>query len=187
MKNFRESLEHVLSHEGGWSNHPADPGGATNRGITLATYREHTGNGMLSPEDLRKITDAEVEEIYRDRYWDPIRGNQLPAGLDLVTFDMAVNAGPKRAARILQATVRATVDGIIGPKTLEAAHFVDSEEAVNEYEDRRISFYRRLWHWKFFGRGWKRRAKAATANACRLIRKNRDSPGQCGEDTTNGS
>ena len=82
MRNFSEVLKHTLVEEGGFSDHPADPGGATMKGITLAVYREYKRNPHLTPTDLRIISDDEVEEIYRKRYWNLCQCVVLPSGID---------------------------------------------------------------------------------------------------------
>src|SRR5690606_8907906 len=117
-KNFQQALEKVLKHEGGFVNHPADPGGATNKGITIKVYQQFKKGATVA--DLKKITDAEVSAIYRKNYWDAVKADQLPSGLDYAVFDFAVNSGPSRAAKCLQETLGVTVDGKIGPRTLAA-------------------------------------------------------------------
>ena len=116
-RNFKKALKHVLVHEGGWADHPKDPGGATMKGITLATYRRHFGEDK-SKDDLRNITDEDLGQIYRSGYWSKCRCNELPAGVDYAVFDGAVNSGPGRGAKWLQAALGAKQDGGIGPKTL---------------------------------------------------------------------
>jgi len=93
---FSTVLAETLTHEGGWADHPKDPGGATMKGVTLATYRQYYPNATKA--DLRKISDADLKMIYRTGYWDKVRGDDLPPGVDLMTFDVAVNSGPRRAA-----------------------------------------------------------------------------------------
>ena len=98
--NFAAALSAVLLHEGGWANNPKDPGGATMKGVTLATYRRYRPGA--TKEQLRNISDEELRTIYRDGYWDEVRGDDLPSGIDFATFDFAVNSGPSRAAKFLQ-------------------------------------------------------------------------------------
>ncbi|MBK19052.1 MAG: hypothetical protein CMM52_09500 [Rhodospirillaceae bacterium] len=116
-KNFENSLKHVLIHEGGWADHPRDPGGATMKGVTLATFRRHFGEAK-SKRALRNISDDQLRQIYRSGYWDRCRCDQLPSGVDYAVFDAAVNSGPGRSAKWLQAVIGAKQDGGIGPKTL---------------------------------------------------------------------
>jgi hypothetical protein len=116
-ENFEQSLQYVLVHEGGFADHPSDPGGATMKGVTLATFRRHFGANK-SVNDLKNITQAQLEQIYRSGYWDKCRCDQLPSGVDYAVFDGAVNSGPGRSAIWLQGAVGAVRDGGIGPNTL---------------------------------------------------------------------
>jgi hypothetical protein len=112
--SFEPSLAHVLKHEGGYVNHPADPGGATNLGITAATLARARGH-PVSAADVAALTRAEAAAIYRRFFWNSARGDDLPAGLDHAVFDLAVNSGPGRAARLLQRVLAVAEDGVIGP------------------------------------------------------------------------
>jgi lysozyme family protein len=118
--NFARALTAVLRHEGGYVNHPNDPGGATNKGITIATYRAYVKKGG-SVQDLKNITDLEVATVYRKHYWDAVKGDALPPVLALATFDMAVHSGPDAAIKELQRALKVEVDGQMGPQTLAAA------------------------------------------------------------------
>lgn len=166
-ENFQACLDHVLGSEGGWSDHKSDPGGATMRGITLATYRSWKGRAATKA-DLRAIKPAEVAAIYRLRYWDAVRGDDLPPGLDLVAFDAAVNSGPDRGVRWLQAGVGAVEDGKIGPRTLLAAAEADPAASINRACDARLAFLRRLGTWGTFGRGWTARVASVRSTALRM-------------------
>ena len=108
--NFSNALRHVLRHEGGWSDHPKDPGGATMKGVTLLVYRRHFGADK-GKNDLRQITEAQLEQVYRSGYWDKCHCDELPTGIDYVVFDAAVNSGPGRGAKWLQAAIGAKQDG----------------------------------------------------------------------------
>lgn len=173
-KPFERALQFVLDHEGGWSDHPQDPGGATMRGITLATYRAWCASqGRPEPDKaaLRNITPAEVRAIYQARYWQVCRCDELPPALALLTFDMAVNAGPGRGVRILQQAVGAGVDGLIGPLTIAAARRAAERRpigAVEEYGVRRALYYASLPIFGTFGLGWLRRTMAAQTAALAL-------------------
>lgn len=154
--NFARCLPEILRHEGGWADHPKDPGGATMKGITIGTYRQWKGRAVTKAE-LRAISDAEVAAIYRRNYWDKVRGDDLPAGLDLVAFDAAVNSGPSRGARWLQTALGVAADGKIGPKTIAAARAADAATAINRALDIRLSFLKGLKTWPTFGKGWSSR------------------------------
>jgi lysozyme family protein len=145
-----------MQHEGGYANHPKDPGGATNYGITLQTYRR-----MVKPhatvDDLKQMDSETAEDIYRRIYWSAVSGDDLPAGVDLVVFDHGVNAGPTRAIKLLQRVVGASPDGIIGKVTLFLIDKVPPMKLIDKYSKARMSYYQRLRHWRTFGRGWSRR------------------------------
>lgn len=153
--NFRACLAVTLPHEGGWADHPKDPGGATMKGITLATYRQYRPGATKA--QLRAISNAEVEAIYLKGYWNPVRGDGLPAGVDLATFDFGVNSGPKRAAKALQASVGAVQDGVVGPSTVNYSIVRDPVATVQAICARRLSFVRGLSTFTTFGKGWSRR------------------------------
>lgn len=161
--NFPACLAITLAHEGGWADHPKDPGGATMKGITLATYRQYRPGATKA--QLRAITDAEVQAIYRRGYWDAVRGDDLPAGLDLVAFDAAVNSGPSRGAKWLQMALGVTADGVIGPKTLAAAGRADPVWTISKACTLRLTFLRNLSTWPTFGKGWRRRVDDVQAKA----------------------
>lgn len=152
---FEACLKEVLLHEGGWSDHKDDPGGATMKGVTLETYRRRKPGAKKA--DLRAISDAELAEIYRQDYWDKVRGDDLPAGLDLVAFDAAVNSGPARGVRWLQVGLGVTADGKIGPQTIAAAGRANVPAAIRSACAARLSFLRGLSTWRVFGNGWGRR------------------------------
>ena len=166
-KNFKRSLKDVLIHEGGWADHPKDPGEATMQGITLATYRRYSGEPRTR-DQLRKISDRELEDIYYSGYWAKCHCDRLPSGVDYVVFDAAVNSGPGRSARWLQATVGATQDGHVGPKTLSKVSQSDSIQVADVFCDRRLAFLRNLSTWPDFGKGWQRRVEAVRATAITL-------------------
>lgn len=163
-RNFKDSLDHVLKHEGGWADHPKDPGGATMKGVTLDTYRRHFGKNK-SKRALRNISDSELRQIYRSGYWDKCKCDKLPSGVDYAVFDAAVNSGPGRSAKWLQATVGAKQDGGIGPRTLARVKQQDAVEVTDMMCDRRLNFLRSLDTWKTFGKGWGRRVEAVRATA----------------------
>jgi len=155
-RNFAKALELVLKHEGGWSDHPSDPGGATMKGITIATFRRHV-NAKATKDDLRNITAAEVAKVYRHQYWAAIKGDDLPDGIDYAVFDFAVNSGPGRAAKYLQTALGVTSDGKIGPATIASAKAAFKAGTITRLCDRRMEFLRGLKTWPDFGKGWSRR------------------------------
>jgi len=163
------ALEHIRAEEGGYVDHPDDPGGCTNMGITLATYRHHINPGAMC-EELRAMRWEEAETIYRRSYWNAVHGDALPVGLDLVVLDMAVNAGPRRALMLLQRALGVAEDGIVGPVTCAAIERTHPEDLVNAYSAVRLDYYRSLKTWPTFGRGWRGRTRRARHRALGLIR-----------------
>lgn len=153
--SFATALAFTLQSEGGWSDDPRDPGGATMEGITLATYRLHFPNA--SKTDLRDITDEEVGDIYRNGYWNAVKGDELPAGVDLSVFDFGVNAGPGRSIRLLQRSVGTAVDGILGPASLMAIQAQAIDRLISVLAAEQLAFYQGLDGWETFGNGWARR------------------------------
>ncbi|MCP4379812.1 MAG: glycoside hydrolase family 108 protein [Hyphomicrobiales bacterium] len=160
-RNFPRALPLVLKHEGGFVNHPKDPGGATNKGITLATFRRYVkANGIVS--DLKKLTIEQAGTVYRRQYWDQVHGAELPDGVDYTVFDFAVNSGPSRAAKYLQSVLGVSKDGRIGPATIAAARKLPAGDIINRLCDARLAFMKRIKSkgkrlWDTFGRGWSRR------------------------------
>lgn len=163
-RNFARALALVLKSEGGWSDNPADPGGATMKGVTLANFRRYV-KADASKADLKTIGDDQVATVYRRFYWDAVGGAELPDGVDYAVFDFAVNSGPGRAAKYLQATVGVSQDGRIGPATLAAAKAKPAGVVIDQLCDARLAFLKRLPTWATFGRGWSDRVKSVRAQA----------------------
>ena len=151
---FDDALGIVLRWEGGFSNHPKDPGGATNLGITLHTLSEWCGR-PATVDDVRALVVADVAPLYRARYWDECRCAELPHGPDLVVFDCAVNQGPARAKRLLQRSLGVADDGILGPVTMGRVSQADAGRLVDEIISRRAVHYASLQ--AEFHLGWFRR------------------------------
>ncbi len=168
INNWESSLEKILHHEGGYVNHPKDPGGETNLGVTKRVYEEWGGT-----KDMKDLLVEDVNPIYKKNYWDKCKCDDLPNGLDLCVFDFGVNAGPGRAAKFLQRMIGTTVDGGIGPNTLKAVESyveeVGLETSIENYQSARQSYYEELSTFDTFGRGWTRRVEETTASAKELI------------------
>jgi lysozyme family protein len=158
-RNFARALALVLKSEGGWSDNPADPGGATMKGVTLASFRRYV-KADATKADLRVISDAQVATVYRRFYWDAVLGAELPDGVDHAVFDFAVNSGPGRAAKYLQAAVGVAQDGRIGPVTVAAAKAKPAGVTIDALCDARLAFLKRLPTWATFGRGWSDRVRS---------------------------
>jgi len=166
--NYKKCLETILHHEGGYVNHPKDPGGETNLGVTKRVYEEWGGT-----KDMKDLTVEDVAPIYEKNYWGKVKGDDLPSGLDLCVFDFAVNAGPGRAAKYLQTMIGTVADGGIGPNTLRALDsYVDAngvEHAIKEYQKARQGYYESLSTFETFGRGWTRRVEETTELALSMV------------------
>lgn len=169
QENFPAALAAVLVHEGGYVNHPQDPGGATNKGVTQAVYEGYRGLRGVPFRSVREISDSEIHAIYRFQYWDRIRGDDLPAGLDYAVFDFAVNSGTHRAAAFLQRSVSQVDDGKIGPATLAAVKTADATQLIDELCDSRQRFLRGLSTFPVFGKGWLTRVKDVREKAKGMV------------------
>jgi lysozyme family protein len=160
-QRFQRSLKAVLKHEGGYVDHPRDPGGATNLGITLGTAKAYRldidGDGDVDKNDVRLLTPETAAPVYKDGYWLKCQCDKLPAGVDYMVFDLAVNSGTNRAMRYLQRAVGAVEDGKIGPKTLSLVNKLNEADIIRTMSDIREEFYRSLNTFSTFGKGWIRR------------------------------
>lgn len=171
--NFAACLKIVLKHEGGYVNHPKDPGGRTNLGVTQRVWEDW--RDMPATEAImRSLTPEKVAPLYRARYWDKVRAPDLPAGLDLHVFDFGVNAGPARAIRYLQMMVGVNPDGQFGPQTMRAlGNYLQqygTAKAIKRYGELRVQYYSQLRTFPTFGRGWLRRNREVTAAALEMAK-----------------
>lgn len=140
---FSKCLEIVLGHEGGFANNPNDPGGPTNKGITLKTFRQFFGP-INTVADLEHISENEVRQIYMEGYWKKVWGDDLPNGIDLVAFDAAVHSGPSRSIQFIQRAVFTKEDGLMGPMTLAAIRSRDTLRVISDALAIRLQFIKRL-------------------------------------------
>ena len=150
--NFDTAFERLIGHEGGYVDHPNDPGGATRYGVTehVARAYGYTGHMKEFPLDLAK-------KIYRTTYWDAVRADDCPAALRFDLFDAAVNSGPAQAVKWIQRAVGVADDGKIGPKTLLALKMADGPATAARFNGHRLAFLASLPTWATFGKGWARR------------------------------
>ena len=149
---FDEAFARLLGHEGGFSDHKADPGGKTQFGITERVARAHGFTG-----DMRTLTRDEAKRIYRADYWEPVRADELPQQVRFDVFDGAVNSGVKQSIKWLQRAAGVTDDGVIGPKTLAAVHAQTPDRVAKRYNGHRLRFMKDLKNWPSFSRGWAER------------------------------
>src|SRR3990170_3500943 len=166
--NYAEALRRLLGHEGGYANHPSDPGGPTKFGITLADYRKYVKPNATAA-DMRAMRIEEAEAIYRKHYWNALRCDDLPAGVDYAVFDYGVNSGIARAARVLRRALGLSA-GAVDEEALAAARAADAGGLVTAICEERIAFLKRLKTWPVFGAGWSRRVAEVRAAALAMAR-----------------
>ena len=166
-ENYQHCLEMILHHEGGYVNHPKDPGGETNLCVTKRVYEDFGGE-----KDMKDLLVEDVAPIYEKNYWGRMKCDDIPSGLDLCVFDFGVNAGTGRSAKYLQRMIGSTPDGGIGPNTLKAlAAFVENEGlkyAIETFQANRQEYYEKLKTFETFGRGWTRRVQETTKEALEM-------------------
>lgn len=167
--NFSACLKKVLVHEGGFSNHPADPGGATMKGVTQRVYTAYRLGKNLPDQSVRWINNGELEDIYKRQYWDAVRGDELPSGVDYCIFDAAVNSGPIRAIRWLQSALEVKADGIFGIVTKQAVERFGPANLIRRYCASRLGWLKLLNTWPVFGKGWGRRVTEVERDALKMI------------------
>jgi lysozyme family protein len=150
--NFDEAFDALLGHEGGYANHPSDPGGETMWGVTrrVASQEGYVGDMRMLPRETAKA-------IYRKRYWDAVRADSMPDALKFSLFDAAVNSGVSQAVKWLQRAMDVGDDGILGPLTLDAAQRSNGLRLAVKLNAERLDFMTSLPTWGAFGRGWARR------------------------------
>ena len=165
--NFDECLKMLLHNEGGYVNHPKDPGGETNLGVTKRVYEKWGGT-----KDMKDLTVEDVAPIYKKNYWNRCKCDDLESGVDWVVFDWAVNSGTGRAAKAIQKICGASQDGAIGPKTLALIKTQDTEYVIEEFGKIRQNFYESLKTFDTFGKGWTRRNKETTEKAIKMMEIN---------------
>lgn len=165
---FETCLTETLKWEGGWSNHPSDPGGPTMRGVIQRVYNAWRKRNGLPKRSVRNIEEHELQAIYRENYWQLVRGDELPPGVDLCVFDYGVNSGPSRSISHLQEVLGVKIDGFMGPVTLDAVNAADPVEIVNKLCARRRKFLRQIKTYHVFGKGWERRVDGVQQVSCAM-------------------
>jgi len=150
--NFLTAFDKLLKHEGGYSDHAADPGGKTRYGVTEAVAREVGYRG-----DMRELPLELAQRIYKDRYWDAVQADNLPADVRYIVFDGAVNSGVVQSAKWLQRACGVKDDGVVGPLTIRAANALHPDGLKRKILAQRLRFMATLPNWPAFGRGWANR------------------------------
>ena len=167
QSNFNRSLLLLLKHEGGYVNHPSDPGGMTNLGVTARVWAEWVGH-PVNEKQMRALTAEDVAPLYKRKYWDACRADELVSGLDYAVFDCAVNSGVGRSVKLLQGCVGVTADGGIGPTTMAAVKQVATTGLIEDFCDARLNFLRTLSTWPTFGRGWEKRVNEVKEESLKM-------------------
>jgi lysozyme family protein len=171
VASYDEALRRLLIHEGGYADHPADPGGPTKFGITLADYRRHVKQDA-NAADIRAMNVAQAKAIYRANYWNALRCDELPAGIDYAVFDYGVNSGIGRSGKVLRRLLGfADATHIVTDAVIEAARKRDAAALVNAICNERLAFLQRLRTWPVFGRGWTRRVAEVRSVALTMAQR----------------
>jgi uncharacterized protein (TIGR02594 family) len=169
--SYGEALARLLVHEGGNDDDPRDPGGRTSRGILQREWDVWRRTRPGLPADVWRAPQNEIEAIYRQNYWNALRCDDLPAGVDYAVFDYGVNSGIGRAAKVLQRLVATAVDGEVGPDTITAARRANAAALIAAICDERLAFLQGLRTWPTFGKGWGRRVREVRAAALAMVAK----------------
>jgi lysozyme family protein len=170
QSNFDVCLKKMLAHEGGFVNHPKDPGGMTNLGVTKRVWEEWVGH-EVDEKQMRALTPETVAPLYKRKYWDAIRADELVDGVDYCVFDVAVNSGVGRAIKFLQSCVGTAPDGGFGPATLAAVKKAEEDPArlIELYCAKRLEFLQSLKTFETFGKGWSRRVAEVKDAALKML------------------
>ncbi|MGZ3349407.1 MAG: glycoside hydrolase family 108 protein [Xanthobacteraceae bacterium] len=185
--SYDEALKRVLVHEGGYSNHPSDPGGPTNWGITIHDARAYWKENATAA-DVRNMPVEVAKDIYRSKYWDAMRCDELPAGVDYAVFDYGVNSGIGRAGKVLRRLVALSDrTSAITNEVIAAATRCEPGTLIDAICDERLAFLRGLRTWSVFGNGWGRRVREVRSGARAMAargQRSRPQAGPAGEPTS---
>ena len=168
LSNWDNSFKLMLKSEGGFVNHPSDPGGMTNLGVTKATWENWVGRGSDEAE-MRGLTPEKVEPMYKNKFWDAVRGDELKVGIDYLMFDFAVNAGAGRAIKTLQTAIGVPDDGGFGPVTMASMKSYEPVKLIERFSQAKEDFYRSLNTFDVFGKGWLNRVERVKAEALTMV------------------
>ena len=158
----------MLQSEGKFANHPSDPGGMTNLGVTKATWENWIGR-QSDEAEMRGLTPEKVEPMYRKKFWDAVRGDELKVGIDYLMFDFAVNAGAGRAIKTLQTAIGVPADGGFGPVTMASMKSYEPVKLIERFSQAKEDFYRSLNTFDVFGKGWLNRVAKVKAEALTMV------------------
>jgi len=175
-ENWKQAFEQMLASEGGFTDDERDKGnklpdgrkGSTMLGVTQFNWENHIGH-QVTHEQMRKLTADDVEPLYKKKYWDVVRADELPSGIDYLIFDMGVNAGPGRSIKLLQAVVGVTPDGGLGPISMAAVLAADPVELIEKFSQAKEEFYRGLDDFPVHGKGWLNRVASVKVKATTML------------------
>jgi lysozyme family protein len=168
QSNWKRSFELMLQSEGGFANHPSDPGGMTNLGVTKATWENWVGR-QSDESEMRSLTADKVEPMYKKKFWDAVRGDEVKIGLDYLLFDFAVNASPGRSIKTLQTSIGVPADGGFGPVTMAAMKSYEPVKLIERFSQAKEDFYRSLNTFDTFGKGWLNRVERVKGEALTMV------------------
>jgi len=166
--NWEQCFALVLKNEGGYVDNPSDPGGATNLGCTKATWEAYIGHSVTKA-DIEALTPNDVMPLYKTKYWDTVKGDDLPYGVDYAVFDFAINSGSSRAAKTLQLVLGVATDGQIGPATLAALETANARDVATQVCEARLAFLQSLPTYDTFGKGWSKRVLEVENTAFSMV------------------
>ena len=176
LSNWKLAFEQMLKSEGGFTDDERDAGnklpdgrkGSTMLGVTQFNWEQHVGH-QVTHDDMRQLTPADVEPLYKKKYWDVVRADELPSGIDYMVFDMGVNAGPGRSIKLLQTAVCVTPDGGFGPMTMAAVQAIDPVTLIERFSAEKVVFYRSLDSFTVYGTGWLNRVADVKVKASAML------------------
>ena len=176
ISNWDQAFKQMLASEGGFTDDERDNGnklpdgrkGSTMLGVTQYNWEQHVGN-QVTHDDMRKLTPADVEPLYKKKYWDVVRADELPSGIDYLVFDMGVNAGPGRAIKLMQSALGVTPDGGFGAITMAAVLAANPVELIEKFSQEKEAFYRSLDTFTVYGTGWLNRVAAVKQKASSMV------------------
>ena len=176
ISNWDQAFKQMLASEGGFTDDERDNGnklpdgrkGSTMLGVTQFNWEQHVGH-QVTHDDMRKLTPADVEPLYKKKYWDAVRADELPSGIDYAVFDMGVNAGPGRSIKLMQSALGVTPDGGFGAITMAAVQAANPVELIERFSQEKEAFYRSLESFSVYGTGWLNRVAAVKLKASSML------------------
>jgi len=176
LSNWDKSFDMVIAHEGGFTNDERDPGnklpdgrkGSTMLGCTQANWEKYIGH-EVTQDDMKALKKEDVKPLYKKDYWDAVRGDDLPAGVDYAVFDFAINAGPAAARKMIQKALGVTADGSIGPATMKAIQEAEGKDLLDKFSHSKEAFYKSLPTFQTYGKGWLKRVADVQTSASTML------------------